>query len=112
MGVLVFSATWRIIECTILLLLYRSSHLTMSSGDTLRFERSMYPAAYQLLLILDRPSAEKSFSPYGGRTLVFIHPKHNDDLIPPHSDELLYTPYSTPRKLTQQYHTIDIVIFQ
>lgn len=33
----------RMMECTTLLLLYRSSHLTISSGDTRRFERSMYP---------------------------------------------------------------------
>jgi len=44
MGCWVFSATCRIIEWTILLLLYLSSHLTISSGDTLRFERSIYPA--------------------------------------------------------------------
>jgi len=42
-GCEVFSATWRIIEWTILLLLYFSSHLTISSGDTRRLERSMYP---------------------------------------------------------------------
>ena len=41
MGVLVFSATCRIIEATILPLLNRSSHFTMSSADTRRFERSM-----------------------------------------------------------------------
>ena len=40
-GVLVFSATCRIIEATILPLLNRSSHFTMSSADTRRFERSM-----------------------------------------------------------------------
>ena len=40
-GVLVFSATCRIIDATILPLLNFSSHLTMSSGDTLLFERSI-----------------------------------------------------------------------
>ena len=40
-GVSVFSATCRIIEATILPLLYLSSHLTTSSGDTLRFDKSM-----------------------------------------------------------------------
>ena len=40
-GVFVFSATCRIIEATILPLLNRSSHLTISSGDTLRFDKSM-----------------------------------------------------------------------
>ena len=44
MGVFVFSATWRMIEATILPLLKRSSHFTMSSGETRRLERSMYPA--------------------------------------------------------------------
>ncbi len=41
MGVLVFSATCRIIEATILPLLNRSSHFTMSSAETRRFERSI-----------------------------------------------------------------------
>lgn len=40
-GVLVFSATCRMIEATILPLLNRSSHFTMSSADTLRFDRSI-----------------------------------------------------------------------
>jgi hypothetical protein len=40
-GVTVFSATCLMIEWTILLLLYRSSHLMMSSGETRRFERSI-----------------------------------------------------------------------
>ena len=44
MGVFVFSATWRIIDATILPLLKRSSHFTMSSGETRRLERSIYPA--------------------------------------------------------------------
>src|SRR6185503_12931411 len=30
-------------ECTALLLLYRSSHLTISSGETRRLDRSIYP---------------------------------------------------------------------
>lgn len=41
MGILVFSATCRIIEATIFPLLNRSSHRTISSGDTRRLERSM-----------------------------------------------------------------------
>ncbi len=35
------SATWRMMECTRLDLLYFSSHLAMSSCDTRRFDRSM-----------------------------------------------------------------------
>ncbi len=41
MGVFVFSATWRMIEATILPLLKRSSHFTMSSWETRRLERSI-----------------------------------------------------------------------
>lgn len=40
-GVRVFSATCLMMEWTILPLLYRSSHLMMSSGETRRFERSI-----------------------------------------------------------------------
>lgn len=39
-----FSATCRMIECTVFDLLYRSSHLMTSSADTRRLDRSMYPA--------------------------------------------------------------------
>ena len=39
----VFSATCRMMECTIFPLLYRSSHLITSSGDTRRFDKSIYP---------------------------------------------------------------------
>lgn len=49
MGVSVFSATWRMMECTIFDLLYRSSHLTMSSGDTRRFDKSIYPLSLSTL---------------------------------------------------------------
>lgn len=42
-GCWVFSATCRMMEWTILPLLYLSSHLMISSGETLRFERSIYP---------------------------------------------------------------------
>ena len=41
MGVLVFSATCRMMDATILPLLNFSSHLTISSGDTRRFDRSI-----------------------------------------------------------------------
>ena len=39
----VVSAVWRMMEWTILDLLYFSSHAATSSGETRRLERSMYP---------------------------------------------------------------------
>ena len=63
MGCWVFSATCRIIEWTILLLLYLSSHLMISSGDTLRFERSMYPAIPFSICFVDYSSSGAHPSP-------------------------------------------------
>ncbi len=114
MGVLVFSATWRMIECTILPLLYRSSHLTISSGDTRRFERSMYPGCSQTMsspLFSSIPS-EEDRSHGGKRTLFLVDSQNHDDLISANSDEFLDGSNTSARQLREQDHAVDIIVLE
>ena len=106
-GVLVFSATCLIIDATILPLLKRSSHLTISSGDTRRFERSMYPCTRQL-----SPSSIGAGDFRADRTLLFVYSQHDHNLIPSNADELLYASNTPSRKLGEQDHAIDIIILE
>jgi len=45
-------------------------------------------------------------------TFIFINPQYNNNLIPPHSNQFLNTPDTSPGQLAQQNHAIDIIILQ
>lgn len=81
MGVRVFSATCRMIECTILLLLYRSSHFTISSGPTRRFERSIYPSSQVNIYQVVKLSVVF--------TLLLVDSQYDDDFITTNTDQFL-----------------------
>ena len=46
------------------------------------------------------------------RTLLLVDSKHDDDLIPAHTDELLDRSDTSPRELGEQNHSFDVVIFK
>lgn len=104
MGECVFSATCRMMEWTILLLLYRSSHFTISSGDTRRFDRSIYPAI-QLASLATRST---DYCP----TLLLVDTEYDDDLVAADSDKLLNTSDTSSRKLGKENHAVDIVVLE
>ncbi len=105
MGCWVFSATCRMMEWTILLLLYLSSHLTISSGDTLRFDRSIYP-----VFAIRQTRFNKCAS--ASLTLLLVYPQNHDDLVTPDSDKFLDTSNTTSREFGEQDHAVDVVILQ
>lgn len=107
-GVWVFSATCRMMERTILLLLYRSSHLTISSGETRRFDRSMYPA------IQNEPQLQHSLPIGSGSspTLLLVDTKHHHNLVTTDSDKLLDTSNTSSGKFRKKNHAVDVVVLQ
>jgi hypothetical protein len=109
-GVWVFSATWRMMECTILLLLYRSSHRMMSSGDTRRLDKSMYPGP--ALALRTRTMAPRLRRKWRGPTFLLVHAKHDDDLVATNADELLDTSDTPPREFGEENHAVDVVVLE
>ena len=47
-----------------------------------------------------------------GRTLLLVYPQYHHDLVPAYSDKLLDRPDTSPRKLGEQDHSLDIVILE
>ena len=46
------------------------------------------------------------------RTLFLVHTEDDDDFIAADTDELLDRSDTSPRKLREQDHTLDVVIFE
>ena len=59
---------------------------------------------------LSAPRSESSL--VATHTLLFVHPQNHNNLISPYPDELLYTPYTSPRELRKQNHAVNVVVFQ
>lgn len=77
----------------------------MSSGDTRRFERSMYPVY--------AGGGERGEGDVAGwRTLLLVDTEDDDDLVPADPDELLDAPDAAARELREQNHALDIVILE
>jgi hypothetical protein len=110
MGLFSFPAICDIMECTAFDLLYRSSHLMISSGETLLLDRSMYPVRIDSLCKPRSPEAHQRRNIE--LTLLLVNSEDHNDFVPSHSHELLNTTDSSPTQFAEQDHAFSIVVFQ
>jgi hypothetical protein len=80
----------------------------MSSGETLRFDKSIYPAILQSASRLPKTGRRHRMLP----TLLLVNSEDNDDLIAADSDELLNTSDTSSGQFGEKDHAIDVVVFE
>jgi hypothetical protein len=68
-------------DATVFDFMYRSSHFTMSSGETRRFDRSMYPVKGCMMYVM--------FGEKDRQTFLLVHSQNNDNLVSPDTNQLL-----------------------
>jgi hypothetical protein len=76
----------------------------MSSGDTRRFERSMYPAP-RVQLGPHVRAGER-------RTLLFVDSENDDDLVAPNANKLLDGADAAAGELGEEDHALDAVVLE